>query len=685
VDSLRFQALHGLIEENGLTYSLLDSLRSAGPFRFSLRETSWNQEMMRAFYALGVRLNSAGQPSEGLLCLQQAYSMAQLPQDIELAADAGYQIGNAYYLLGNYEQALAQYQQSLNTFDSLQNQERISRVVLSIGNLYFLEEKYSQALDYYQRSRQLKEETRDQDGIGTNLNNIGMVYLRLADYQQAAASFQEGIAQFAEAADSSGIANTLVSLAELLVLKQDYGEALETINQAIDIASRRNYGTVLTDALFWKSRIYQEMGEIPAAQTHAWEGLALARERGNKRLLQQHQKLLYQLHKAEGDMATALAMHEAYAALEDSLNLAGLETRLLQEELAQQSQRDRLQQEEAVAISEEKLRTGRLRLILQLVVFLIFISGSVAFGIINVRRLQLAQKQRATMAQQKSQLDDTYDQMEHKTRQISSSIEYALRIQSTILPSLQSLSDAIPDNFLLYLPKDVVAGDFYWLEHVEGKTLLAVADCTGHGVPGAIVSMVCSQALNRALREFNLTNPAEILDMTREIILARFASVRGGVPDGMDISLCCLEGNTLTFAGANHSLYLVRPEGPSSQALIEALPNAKTMTVQGNCLFEIRGDKQPIGKHPTNNAYTSHTLQLTPEDTVYMFSDGFADQLNAADGSTYKLKRLKKLLLQIAQAPMPEQRQRLQEDIADFRKDFMQVDDITILGFRWQG
>ncbi|MEL6534071.1 MAG: SpoIIE family protein phosphatase [Bacteroidota bacterium] len=683
-DSLRYQALENLIEQDAITRLALDSIKATGPFRFSEDEEAWQQALTYAYYVLGNRLNNIGNPREGLLSLQHSYEMARQFGDAELAADAWYQMGNSFYLLADYNQALAYYQSSLQYYDSLQNQERVGRIYLNIGNLYFLEEEYDYALDYYQRSRALKQSAGVLEGIGPNLNNLGMVQLRLANYKQAELSFQEAIATFGQEQDSAGIANTLVSLTELQVLQGEYEAALVTIDESLVISEKGNHQTELADGLHWKSRIYQQLGNLPLAQTYAWEALSLAQETGNRRMQQQDLELLYQLHKAAGDMATALSLHEEYVAVSDNLNLAGLERRLLQEELKQEAVTGQTTQKEAVALSEEKLRTSRLQLILQLVVLLIFLIGAVAFGIVNVRRLRLAEKQRATIADQKNTLDGAFEQMESKTQQISSSIEYAQRIQSTILPSAQYLAETIPDHFLLYLPKDVVAGDFYWLEKVGSKTLLAVADCTGHGVPGAIVSMVCSQALNRSVREFKLTDPAEILDMTREIILARFASVRGGVPDGMDISLCCLEGNTLTFAGANHSLYWVRPEGPSSQRLAETRPELKTLTGSGNCLFEIKGNKQPIGKHPTNIAYTAHTLELSPEDNIYLFSDGFADQLNAADGSTYKAKRLKKLLVEIAQEPMDQQRERLHQDIQEFRKDFIQVDDITVLGFRWQ-
>ena len=149
-------------------------------------------------------------------------------------------------------------------------------------------------------------------------------------------------------------------------------------------------------------------------------------------------------------------------------------------------------------------------------------------------------------------------EVESKNKEITDSITYAKRIQSAILPPEKVVKESLEDSFILYKPKDIVAGDFYWLEQKNGKVLFAAADCTGHGVPGAMVSVVCNNALNRSVREHGLTDPGKILDKTREIVIEEFEKSDEEVNDGMDIAICSLEGNSLQYAGAHNPLWVIR-------------------------------------------------------------------------------------------------------------------------------
>ncbi len=265
--------------------------------------------------------------------------------------------------------------------------------------------------------------------------------------------------------------------------------------------------------------------------------------------------------------------------------------------------------------------------------------------------------------------------VEEKNREILDSIEYALRIQTAILPPSRIVKQYLINSFILYKPKDIVAGDFYWMETIGDLVLFAACDCTGHGVSGAMVSLVCHNALNRAVREFNLEQPASILNKTSEIVVENFAKSEAEIKDGMDISICAYntKTKTLDWAGANNPLWLIK-DGE---------------------FIEIKADKQPIGMDENNHPFTNHQITLNTGDSIYIFSDGFADQFGgqqqpaslsnqAIQGKEIKLtrRRFKDLILSIQTSPLQEQGTVLEKFIVDYRRDIEQTDDILVIGVR---
>ena len=253
--------------------------------------------------------------------------------------------------------------------------------------------------------------------------------------------------------------------------------------------------------------------------------------------------------------------------------------------------------------------------------------------------------------------------LEEKQKEILDSIEYALRIQTAILPPQKIVKQYLENSFIVYKPKDIVAGDFYWMETVNDLVLFAACDCTGHGVPGAMVSVVCHNALNRAVREFGLTQPAAILDKTAEIVIENFSKSEEDIKDGMDISLCTYNTKTkkLEWAGANNPLWLL----------------------QNGELIETKADKQPIGMNEDHKPFTNHTFTLNNGDCIYLFTDGFADQFGGEKGGK-KLtrKHFKELILSVQDKSLREQGVALDKFIVDYGKEIEQTDDILVMGVK---
>jgi len=251
--------------------------------------------------------------------------------------------------------------------------------------------------------------------------------------------------------------------------------------------------------------------------------------------------------------------------------------------------------------------------------------------------------------------------------EIKESFRYAQRIQSAILPPQKLVDEVLKDSFILFRPKDIVSGDFYWLEQIEDQLLLAAVDCTGHGVPGAMVSMVGNNCLNRAVHEFGLTKPAEILDQLTVLVEGTFMHKdlqysEEEIKDGMDISLCRLglKARKISWAGANNPLWLLR-DGK---------------------ITEVTADKQPIGKFDNRQPFTEHEFSLEKGDCIYLFTDGYADQFGGPKGKKFSYRQLKELLVRISTLPMEEQLDTLARTLHDWRGNLEQVDDVTIAGIR---
>lgn len=270
-------------------------------------------------------------------------------------------------------------------------------------------------------------------------------------------------------------------------------------------------------------------------------------------------------------------------------------------------------------------------------------------------RFKITKRQQAVIAAQKQGLEE-------KRKEVHDSLKYAERLQQAILPSSELINSSFTDSFLLYFPKDIVSGDFYWIEHVGPNTLIAVADCTGHGVPGALMSVLCASTLERVIKEYGIIEPGKILDQVTELLDVTFSKSNFEVKDGMDISLCCVnrDDKKLFWAGANNSLWLI-------------------------CADEIKiiaADRQPVGKHEHRKSFTTHSMTITDNMSVFLFTDGYADQFGGPKEKKFKYKALQEILFNNRSLSMKEQSRILTEKFTLWKGELEQVDDVTIIGFR---
>lgn len=276
--------------------------------------------------------------------------------------------------------------------------------------------------------------------------------------------------------------------------------------------------------------------------------------------------------------------------------------------------------------------------------------------------------------------------IELKNEEVVDSIKYAKRLQEAILPPLNLVDEKFDKNFILYKPKDIVAGDFYWHESTvcEGSgnevNFIAAADCTGHGVPGAMVSVVCSNALNQAVLQHNLCDPGQILDKTTDMVVERFERSTEEVKDGMDISMVSIErletGQAkVKYAGAHNNLWVVSErDGIGPLALITEGENVSSR------IFEIKANKQPVGKYDMRSDFKTTEMHLEKGDKIYLFTDGFADQFGGENGKKYKSKNFKQLILNTCGLSLNEQKEKLNTAFENWSEGFEQLDDVCVIG-----
>jgi serine phosphatase RsbU (regulator of sigma subunit) len=371
-------------------------------------------------------------------------------------------------------------------------------------------------------------------------------------------------------------------------------------------------------------------------------------------------KLQYEVKNTEAQVLTSL-LNDVSKDSKDNLasKIADLGYKLEQEKSGEEIknlQKDQELSKLRLEAKNQEMAGAKEAIIWFVVIILAFVI--MAFYVIrsNVQRKKL-----------NKQLQSQKLVIEEKNKDILDSIAYAKRLQDAILPPLSLIRQYLPESFLLYRPKDIVAGDFYWMERAGDSILIAAADCTGHGVPGAMVSVVCSNALNRTVKEFKITEPGKILDKVRELVLETFEKSQDNVQDGMDISLCCINTKTkeVQWSGAYNSLwYIPSPKGEGKGEVIE-----------------VAADKQPIGKTDNPKSFTTHTPSLA-HSTFYLFTDGYADQFGGPKGKKFKYQQLKDKLSAISSLPMEEQKRILEQTLDNWKGELEQVDDILIIGIR---
>ncbi len=611
---------------------------------------------------------------------EEAIAIRKKIKDEKGLANTYNNIGVIYKYQGDYSKAIEYFGNSLKVQEKLKNNKGIAAALNNIGLIHYNNESYSKAVEYYKQSLSLRQEIGNKNEIAYSLNNIGNTYFAQKNYPKAIEYLDRSRELNIEINDSIGLSLSLSNLANVYSEQGDDDLALDFYYRSLRIEERVGEKNDIAITLFNIGSLYDYQGKIKLAIDFYERSLKISKETDALKSIEVSAKALSELYKKQGNHQQALKLYEEYISARDSLDSEENQKAIIRQEYQyqyeQQAAKDSIQTLAALRNQEARLAkekadkreaeasSKRNQIIIY---FGIAIIAVILFFVYMVlKSLRLVREQKAVVEIQKAKVDEAYGQLEEKNTEILDSINYAKRIQSAILPPDKLVKEYLHNSFVLYKPKDIVAGDFYWMEPITQNAppliLFAAADCTGHGVPGAMVSVVCNNGLNRSVREYGLTEPGEILDKTREIVISEFEKSEEEVKDGMDVALCYLQGRTVKYAGAHNPLWIIRKG---------------TEEVE-----EIKAHKQPIGKYTEPSPYPTHTIELNEGDTFYIFSDGFADQFGGAKGKKFKAANFKKLLLSIQNDPLERQKELIDQAFENWKGSLEQLDDVCVIGVR---
>jgi len=671
--------------DQGQYAEALESYQKALPIYERLDD---RQGIANCYNNIGVINVYQGRYAEALEAYQKALAIYEPIGNQEGMATSYRNIGNIHRAQGRYAEALEAYQKAFAIYEHIGNSWGMAACYNSIGNFQSDQGWYAEALESYQKALTIHEHIGNQEGMASSYNNIGIIHKEQGRYAEALKAYQKALAIYERINNPWGIAACYNNIGNVHGDQGRYAKALEAYQKALPIAQSLQLHDILDNIYLNLAQTHSALAA--SGLTHLWK--------------------------------SAYLHHRLYAAYKDSVrNEASIRK---QAQLESQYEYDKkisllkAQQEKERALAQAQLqrqKTERNALLTILAVVLLALSTMAYFQILLRRKNRLIQEQARQLELKNAELQsinqaltqsnkiiqaqaeeliaknaelttlntelnatnkalsDSYltiqkqaKELARKNEEILDSIRYAERIQQAILPSEERRHRLLPDSFLIYQPRDIVAGDFYWLEETDHYIFLAVADATGHGVPGAFVSLVCASALNQALQQEGLNSPAAILTRAKTIVTQVLTQEGTHLRDGMDIALIRLEKNAptrLTYAGANRPLWIIS----SQKELIELPPT-----------------HQPIGFTDTEKPFEEHEIDLSSRlpAMLYAFTDGFIDQVGGPKGRKLMSKGLREILLEISHKPCPEQEEHLQRFFTAWKGEWPQLDDVTLIGVR---
>lgn len=633
-------------------------------------QLKWQKGIAKSYSFLAVFYKLKGNTEKALQYNLTALQAVKVMGNKNAIASILCNMGIIYKEKSNYPKALSHFFEGLKAAESVNNQTLIGRILCNLGTVYVEQDNYAAALSYNTRSLKIAQQLADKELQAANLGCMGLIYFRKRIYDTALTYYFKTIKLDEELGDKNGQAMHIENIASVYLEQGKYDKALEyyfnSLNMNREIGNKieeaRNLGNIGITYSFLKN--------FKLAENYLQQAFVLVNELGATSQKKDFQFALSEVYEKKGDAAMALKAYKRYIVIRDSIfsteNTKKQTQQEMQYEFDKKQIAEKAEQDKKDAIAVEEKQKQRLVIWLISVGLLLVII----FSIFLYNRFRLTKKQKQIIEEQKVQVDGAYRLLHEKNKEVMDSINYAERIQRSFLATKQLLDENLDNYFILFKPKDVVSGDFYWASKLgNGNFALSTADSTGHGVPGAIMSLLNITSLEKAIDKY--VEPSEILNATRKTIIERLkkdGSAEGG-KDGMDASLTVYDfkNKKLIVSAANNPVWIVRSSTDS----------------EGKEVIEIKPDKMPVGKHDKDSvSFTQQEIDLQSGDVVYTLTDGFPDQFGGEKGKKFMSKNLRELLATNAHLPMPEQKEILELAFKNWVGGLEQVDDVTIVGIK---
>jgi tetratricopeptide (TPR) repeat protein len=633
---------------------------------------------------IGNIYKNKGKYDDAINSFTKAKKIKDLIHDEKGAGISMYNIGNIHFISTDYEKALSNYQAALKIFEDIDFKSGIASCYSSFGMIYENWNENKKAIEYYEKALDIEKEVGNNYGIADGYNNIGNAYSQDSNFVKALDYYKESLSLRQKIGFKQGIASSLSNIGISYSNLGDYEEANKYLKEALIIVKEINNPYELVNIYNAIGKNYLKINEYRQALEMFNKSLVVAKETDLKMMYPTNYLDISNTYNLIGNYKMAYESHKNYfesweLIYNDEKNriLADMQTKYETEKKEQQIELLNKDKE----IDAERIKQQKIIIY----VFIIGLMLIIVFAILIYRQYQ--QKKKANR-----ELEIKNALITHQKQEITDSIHYAERIQRAVLPSDNFISEYLSNYFVLFKPKDIVSGDFYWMTVKNDTIIIAAVDCTGHGVPGAFMSMLGVSFLNETVNDKAVLNANEILNEVRKSVIKSLQQTgkEGEAKDGMDMAICTIDmkNKKLEFAGANNPLYIIRNlENSKFNDIVDQFTNVQIYEPEKLAFIEIKPDKMPVAIHIKMNSFTNNIIDLQDGDKIYIFSDGFADQFGGPKGKKFKYKQFKDLLISNSNVPMLTQKEILNKSIEDWKSykniegvNYEQVDDILIIG-----
>lgn len=640
------------------------SLKHAQDALFVSEKINYKLGIAVAKNNIGYSLTDLGSYNEAIDNYQESILLFKELKEENREAIAYNDLAYIYQSQGLVKKAIENYIKSLTVLEKIGDKQSEAACLNNIGLLYHDQKNYVKALEYYEKSLNTKKNLGDEKSIAVSLNNIGSLYYSMDQYYEAKEYFFKGLSKRKKINDMHGIAQSLTNIAAVHRKQKNYEISLEFLKEAEKIQIELNDQSGLTNTINSIGVIYRLQDNLSKSREYLEKSYKMSKEIGAPLLIKDASIALGNLYRDLGIHDSVYPLVIEHYKMSDSIlnteNTRKLTQIGLQYEFEKKLHKKELSQvkkdlEHEIAIKEQKIISYS---------FAIGLGALIILTLVILKSLNDKKKANKRIMLQKLKIEENSLKLEEALESITDSVKYAKRIQQALLQEENHTTEHFPEHFILFKPKDIVSGDFYWSFEKENYFYIAAVDCTGHGVPGALMSMLGISFLNSINANPETLSPNRILDLLRDKVIEELNQTNKdwSSRDGMDISLARIDLKTykLEWAGANNPLWLVN--------------NQK--------LKEIKADRFAINYTDNPQPFTNHSFKLKKGDHLYLFSDGFADQFGGEKGKKFKNKTFKELIQDISLKPIKSQKETLEQTFTNWKGDLEQIDDVCVIGIK---